>query len=305
MNSTNAGAQSQLEAAVAFDDDPLLSGAPGPKARRQRSAQRGGSAKKAAGYGPLLVAAGMVLAGVTVIGAVALPLFDSTVPTGPAGAVAGPTQTPSPAPVAPTAIEAPTETEINTKSKSIALLADSQWVRHTAKTTGIPPRALAAYSGAAIRVRQELPECGLGWNTLAGIGWVESEHGTLHGGHIAGNGETKPPIYGVPLSGEHGTEQLADTDGGALDGDGQWDRAVGPLQFVPDTWAQWGADGNGDGVRDPQQLDDAALAAARYLCHVGGDLTVPENWIAAVGAYNSPVDYINRVAAASNVYGQH
>lgn len=304
LNSTNAGAQSQPEAAAAFDDAPLLPGVPDPKARQKRSAPRGRNAKKAAGYGPLLVAAGMVLAGVTVIGAVALPLLGSPAPTVPAGAVAAPTQTPSPAPIAPTAIDAPTETEADTKSKSIALLADSQWVGHTAKTTGIPPRALAAYSGAAIRVREELPECGLGWNTLAGIGWVESEHGTLHGGHIAGNGDTKPPIYGVPLSGQHGTEQLPDTDGGALDGDGQWDRAMGPLQFVPDTWAQWGADGNGDGVSDPQQLDDAALAAARYLCHVGGDLTVPENWIAAVGAYNSPVDYINRVAAAANAYGQ-
>ena len=44
------------------------------------------------------------------------------------------------------------------------------------------------------------------------------------------------------------------------------DRAVGPMQFLPASWARYGADGNGDGVRDPHQLDDAALAAAAYLC---------------------------------------
>ncbi len=45
-----------------------------------------------------------------------------------------------------------------------------------------------------------------------------------------------------------------------------YDRAVGPMQFLPGTWGRWGSDGDRDGVSDPQDVDDAALAAARYLC---------------------------------------
>lgn len=279
---------------TALDDEPLLPVAVAPVPRRRRLRPR----HRLRGYRPLLVAAGMVVAGASVMAAVLIP-HRSAAPATTTVAVPAP-------PAAPTVdVAEPAATPTATGSHSIALLADSGWVAEQSRQLGIPPRALASYSGAAIKLREEQPGCGLGWNTLAGIGWVESEHGTLHGGHIAGNGATKPPIYGVPLSGQHDTEQLADTDGGAFDGDAEWDRAMGPLQFVPDTWAQWGADGNGDGVSDPQQLDDAALAAARYLCHVGGDLTVPENWIAAVSAYNSPVEYVNRVADAANAYGQN
>ncbi len=53
---------------------------------------------------------------------------------------------------------------------------------------------------------------------------------------------------------------------------GTWQRATGPLQFIPSTWERWGSDGDGDGVADPQDIDDAAYAAARYLCASGADL---------------------------------
>jgi membrane-bound lytic murein transglycosylase B len=96
--------------------------------------------------------------------------------------------------------------------------------------------------------------------------------------------------------------RIRDTDGGVLDDDPEWDRAVGPMQFIPATWSQWAADGNGDGVHDPQQIDDAVLAAARYLCFAGGDLSIPGNWISAVTAYNHSIEYNNRVAEVADRY---
>jgi membrane-bound lytic murein transglycosylase B len=202
-------------------------------------------------------------------------------------------QAPTTAPVAvPDHADAP---------RAISDLPDAAWVTSVAAQSGIPERALRAYAGAAIAVARETPSCGIGWNTLAGIGLVESEHGTIHGSVIREDGIASPGIIGIPLTGEVSLA-VPDTDGGALDGDTVWDRAVGPMQFIPETWERWGADGDGDGLRDPQHIDDSALAAARYLCHEGGDLTNPEAWIAAVHAYNPSVDYNNRVADAASHY---
>jgi len=59
--------------------------------------------------------------------------------------------------------------------------------------------------------------------------------------------------------------------------------------------------GHGDGVMDPQQIDDAALAAGHYLCHYG-DLSQPAGWRAAVFAYNHVDSYVDSVAATANAY---
>ncbi|MBO1902962.1 lytic murein transglycosylase [Leucobacter weissii] len=180
---------------------------------------------------------------------------------------------------------------------------DPAWVARIAERTGIGERALEAYGQAASRIGVEQPECGLGWNTLAGIGHVESEHGTIFGGELAENGRADPPIRGIALDGTR-TDAIPDTDGGELDGDEVWDRAVGPMQFIPSTWELWASDGDGDGIADPQDIDDAAYAAGRYLCSVGGDLRQPDNWIAAIAAYNNTIEYNNRVADAANHYAQ-
>ncbi|WP_377107767.1 lytic transglycosylase domain-containing protein [Propionicimonas sp. T2.31MG-18] len=177
---------------------------------------------------------------------------------------------------------------------------DQAWAQRTAAAAGIPQRALLAYASATVTVSAEQPGCGLSWNTLAGIGAVESAHASHGGTHLLDSGFTRPAILGPSLNGR-GVGTIRDTDNGALDGDRVWDRAVGPMQFIPSTWRRWGADGNGDGRADPNQIDDAALTAARYLC-ASGSLTTPERWRAAVLSYNHSGAYVDAVAAAANTY---
>jgi membrane-bound lytic murein transglycosylase B len=204
----------------------------------------------------------------------------------------------------------------------LADLADPAWLRETAERTGIQRRTLAAYAGAALRVAQAEPGCGLGWNTLAGIGAVESVHGTYLGARVRADGAVLPQIIGIPLDGREGVKAIPDSDGGELDGDTEWDRAVGPMQFIPTTWAAYAQDGNLDGRADPHQIDDAALTAARYLCDPGaelvdelvdasggditaadfGDLTTDDGWRTALTAYNRSVSYARDVAGHAEAY---
>ena len=114
------------------------------------------------------------------------------------------------------------------------------------------------------------------------------------------DGLTEPRILGPRLNGV-GTEAIADSDGGAWDSDTVWDRAVGPMQFIPESWRSWGADGSGDGVADPNQLDDAALAAARYLC-ASSSVSTAEEWRAAVLSFNHLESYVDDVATAAQLY---
>lgn len=179
---------------------------------------------------------------------------------------------------------------------------DPGWLASTSSATGIPSRALEAYASATVVADAESPECGLGWNTVAAIGAIETGHGTFGDSAIDGDGWARPAILGPRLDGQ-GFAAIADTDGGVLDGDPSWDRAVGPLQFIPSTWARWGADGNGDGVADPHQIDDAALAAVRYLCH-SGSTTTPAQWRRAVHSYNHSDAYVDQVAARANQYAE-
>lgn len=182
-------------------------------------------------------------------------------------------------------------------------LADVTWVATTAAATGVPERALRAYAGAALAVGASHPGCGLGWNGLAAVGLVESVHGTIDDTVLLDDGTSRPPVVGVPLDGD-GVAAIGDTDGGRWDGDTTWDRALGPLQVIPTTWVEHGADGDGDGVADPFQVDDAALTAARYLCDAGGDLTTAEGWTAALTAYNADAAYARRVTQAAQDYAQ-
>jgi len=176
--------------------------------------------------------------------------------------------------------------------------------RPTAIVAGsdLPLIALDAYWRASRRMAQLAPRCGIDWSILAGVGRSESGHGTHGGATVRSDGSITSPILGIALDGTNGTRAIPDTDGGALDGDPVVDRAVGPMQFLPGTWRRWGADLSGDGFIDPQNLYDAALAAARYLCASGGDLTSPEGQRRAVYAYNRSDAYVDLVLSRASAY---
>lgn len=161
-------------------------------------------------------------------------------------------------------------------------------------TAGLPATVLAAYQQAAASVARTRPGCHLPWQLLAAIGQVES--GQARGGAVDADGTTYRPILGPVLDG-NGFASISDTDGGRYDGDPRYDRAVGPMQFIPSTWAHWGADGNGDGVADPNNVFDAALAAAHYLCADGRDLAVPADMDRAILGYNHSEAYLRLVKA--------
>ncbi|MEP7082022.1 MAG: lytic murein transglycosylase [Chloroflexota bacterium] len=131
----------------------------------------------------------------------------------------------------------------------------------------IPAVGYDAYRAASDAAPTVAPGCSVDWTVLAGISQVEARHGRMDEDHqLAPNGDVLPEIRGAALDGTQGMEPVPDTDGGELDGDPSWDRAMGPLQFIPTTWAELGRDGNGDGVADPDNLYDAALTAAAHLC---------------------------------------
>ncbi len=124
----------------------------------------------------------------------------------------------------------------------------------------IPPAYLALYEAAAQRY-------GLDWAVLAAIGKVECDHG-----------RDPDPSCSRP---------------GSVNGAG----AGGPMQFLASTWATYGVDGDGDGVRSRWDPADAIYGAANYLRASGA----PQHLRAAIFAYNHAgwyVDEVLRIAAA-------
>jgi membrane-bound lytic murein transglycosylase B len=100
------------------------------------------------------------------------------------------------------------------------------------------------------------------WYVLAAVGKVESDHGQNMGPSSAG--------------------------------------AMGPMQFLPSTWAQYGVDGNGDGEANIMDPEDAIPAAASYLV-VGG---APDDWYAALYTYNRAGWYVRKVLGVADAYKQ-
>lgn len=155
----------------------------------------------------------------------------------------------------------------------------------------IPAVALDAYQKAGTTT-------GIDWVYLAAIGKVESQHGNFHGSTLQADGTVAPPILGIPLNGTNNTQAIRDTDHGRWDTDTVWDRAVGPMQFIPTTWAGEGKDGNLDGVNDPNNMFDAILAAAFKLRRDGA----PGDMATAIWQYNHSQKYVDDVMATAASY---
>lgn len=164
----------------------------------------------------------------------------------------------------------------------------------------IPSVALDAYRRTAASPKGT--DCGLRWQVLAGVAKVESDH--AGGRSVEPDGTVAPPLVGPVLDGTGGTARIPDSDGGRLDGNVTWDAAVGPLQFLPSTWAAYGVDANGDGRADAHNLYDAAQGAAAHLCTGGGRLDDEENLRAALFAYNHSDDYVGAVMGWIAAYDQ-
>src|SRR4029453_18581694 len=182
-----------------------------------------------------------------------------------------------------------------------AVLSSSQVIDSLGQS-GIPTAAVNAYVRAAGRLATEDPSCGIRWILLAAIGRVESNHGRFGGAMLRDDGYPTKPIRGIPLDGRPNVALIDDTDRGRLDGDTRYDRAVGPMQFIPSTWQSVGVDGNGPARRDPNTPFDAAYGAARYLCDGDADLRNADARAQAVRRYNNADAYVGVVLTLADMY---
>lgn len=248
------------------------------------------------------LALGVLSTGVLGVGLVAALGAPASAP------VAGPPpeEVIEPAPVQPgSAVPGESAPQPESGEKSSAGLDPVRaWANEVAAVVDVPARALVSYVHADLAMSSRKPACGVSWATLAGIGRIESDHGRYGGRTLGENAESSRPIIGVPLDGSDKVREITDTDDGVLDGDKLHDRAIGPMQFIPSTWNKWNTDGNGDGVGDPHNLDDAAMAAARYLCAGGRDMDSGDGWWAGVMSYNNSVSYARKVFALAETYAE-
>jgi membrane-bound lytic murein transglycosylase B len=216
-------------------------------------------------------------------------IFVTTTPT----ATAAPVET-----VAPVAPDAGPVDEAAVEAQAQSALAGAPGV--TDGATGIPATVLAAYRKAEANLAAAKPSCHLPWWLVAGVGRIETGH--AFGGRVDANGNTRGRIMGPLLDGSMpGTAVIRDTDGGKWDGDATFDRGIGPMGFLPGSWTEWGKDGNGDGVADPNNVFDAATATGYVLCSVG-DLSNPATMAKALLRYNHSASYVNLVLTWAAAY---
>jgi len=159
----------------------------------------------------------------------------------------------------------------------------------------VPEAALRAYHRAAKVMATADPGCNISWTLLAAIGRVESDHGRFGGAELGSDGVSRPEIRGPQLDGAGPFAAIHDSDNGTLDRDKVWDRAVGQMQFLPETWRSVARDGDGDGQKNPDDLDDSALGSAVYLCGAGGSLADTAGMSRAAFRYNHSDYYVQLV----------
>jgi hypothetical protein len=165
-------------------------------------------------------------------------------------------------------------------------------------TLRIPAIVLSAYRNAERMMAAAAPGCGLSWNLLAGIGRIESLH--ANGGATDTRGTAVRPIYGPALDGTlPGNEVIVQSRSADRV---TYARAMGPMQFLPGTWSRYASDGDGDGKADVQNVYDASLATARYLCSGGLNLRDQGQVMAAILRYNNSVAYARNVLGWAAAY---
>ncbi|MGW4365054.1 lytic murein transglycosylase [Nocardia takedensis] len=244
-----------------------------------------------------LLAAGVVMSGSAAESATPAPEGTSETLLAAAEAAAGPDGSVGLLPVVPgtaRSLHAVTPTADGPLPAGAAPALREIALPDSAGALGIPEISLAAYRNAELALESAMPNCGLHWNLLAGIGRIESGH--AFGGRTDAAGTTVTPILGPSLDGTlPGNEVIPAAGGGYV-------RAVGPMQFLPGTWSRYSADGNGDGIADPHNVFDAALGAGKYLCADGLDLRDPAQELRAVLRYNNSMAYAADVLSWSAAY---
>jgi membrane-bound lytic murein transglycosylase B len=218
-----------------------------------------------------------------------------------AAAASAPTTLPDGSSIPTRAIKAPASVSV-AGGVAPAVHGSTAKVVSTAATSGIPAAALAAYQRAQTVIDAADKTCHLTWQLVAAIGRVESDHGRTDGNTLDSKGIAHPGIFGPELNGQHGTTLIRDTDAGQYDRDTRFDRAIGPMQFIPSTWSVVGVDADGDGQRNPQDINDAALATAVYLCSGNDDLSTTAGQRAAVFRYNHSKSYVDLVLSIAKAY---
>lgn len=245
---------------------------------------------------------GLVLTGVILVVTIGVrkPDAEPVTPPAPQPALPIPEQRPQPGAEAPRAgLAAPVDRPRVSDQAEL-----DAWAARVADKTHLPARVLAAYGRAEMWMQRQKPGCHLSWATLAGIGRVASSRGKFE---LTASADGKLPtrIVGPALDGSAGVPAVKDTDGGKLDGDKVWDHAIGPMQFLPATWRKYEERANGDGApADPQNIDDAAFTAARYLCSGGDDLGTPAGWWRAILFYDQAVTDGQDVFSAADAYAE-
>jgi membrane-bound lytic murein transglycosylase B len=221
-----------------------------------------------------------------------------------ANSAAGTTALPDGTTVPSDAIEAPASVPVPGVIAPAVPDGSADSVVAGASSNGIPAPALAAYQRGAQIIDAADTSCNIPWELIAAIGRVESDHGRYGGNTLTEDGVSQPGIYGIALNGKNGTQAINDTDGGQLDNDTVYDRAVGPMQFIPSTWQVVKVDADGDSKRNPQDMDDAALATAVYLCSGKDNLSTRRGQEASVYRYNHSQEYVNLVLRIMEAYSQ-
>ena len=253
------------------------------------SAPKFGRLQKASALLPLALLSTAVTASLAGAGATTAAAQDDsrTLPDG--------TSIPTQAIEAPASVSKPGVTAPGITGNTKTIVAN-------ASTMGIPAAALAAYQRAETVINTADKSCNIPWQLIAAIGRVESDHGRVNGNTLNSEGLATPGIFGIPLDGSNNTARIADSDAGLYDSDAKFDRAVGPMQFIPSTWRVVGVDADGDAERNPQDIDDAALASAVYLCSGDDDLSTEAGQRASVFRYNHSQSYVDLVLSIMEAY---